>query len=143
MIKRYISRVSGPLLDRIDMHLEVPPLDYEELSGKEETESSETMRGSVMKARQLQKERYGDKDLRNSLLTTKEIKTYCRLSPEAGELLKLAVTELNISGRAYDKILRLGLSIADIAGADTIDAEAISEAIGYRSLDRKGWFASI
>lgn len=142
MIQRYLSKVSGPLLDRIGMHLEVPPLNYEELTETRTYESSKDIRNRVMKARHIQRKRYGKEGHRcNALLTPKEIQKYCELSNEAKNLLKLAVVELNFSGRAYDKILKLSRTIADLGGESEITAVHISEAIGYRSLDRRMWLS--
>lgn len=141
MIQRYLSKISGPLLDRIDMHLEVPPLNYEELTGNGKIyESSKEIRKRVLKARAIQKKRCKRSYNYNALLAPNEIKTYCKLTDEARELLKLAIVELNFSGRVYDKILKLGRTIADMAEKEEIDAECISEAIGYRTLDRNYWF---
>ena len=142
MIQRYLSKISGPLLDRIDIHLEVPPLNYEALMEKRDYESSREIKKRVLKAREIQKKRYNDSsNCYNALLTPKEIQKYCKLTDEAKELLKLAILELNFSGRAYDKILKLARTIADMAEKDKIDSECISEAIGYRSLDRRTWLS--
>lgn len=143
MIQRYLSKISGPLLDRIDIHLEVPPLNYEELSGSNISyESSKDIKKRVLKARAVQRRRYNNKSYNcNAILTPREIRDYCKLTDEARELLKLAILELNFSGRAYDKILKLGRTIADMAEKGEIDEECISEAISYRSLDRRMWFS--
>lgn len=141
MIQRYLSRVSGPLLDRIDMHLAVPPLNYEELSGDRPYESSKEIKKRVLRARNIQKKRYNGSDSYNALLTPKKIQKYCKLTDEAKELLKLAIVELNFSGRAYDKILKLARTIADMVEKEDIDAECIAEAISYRSLDRRMWLS--
>jgi magnesium chelatase family protein len=140
MIQRYLSKISGPLLDRIDIHLEVPPLNYEELSLKRNYESSKEIKNRVMKARTMQKRRYRNSKY-NALLTPKEIRKYCKLIDEAEELLKLAIVELSFSGRAYDKILKLARTIADMAEKEDINAECIAEAISYRSLDRRSWLS--
>lgn len=141
MIQRYLSKISGPLLDRIDMHLEVPPLNYEELSKDMEYEPSKEIKKRVLKARRIQKARYNQRDICNALLNPKEIQKHCKLTDEAKEILKLAILELNFSGRAYDKILKLSRTIADLEEKKDIDAECISEAIGYRSLDRRMWLS--
>ena len=142
MIQRYISKISGPLLDRIDIHLEVPPLNYEELMDEKISESSKDIKRRVLKAKEIQKKRYNNSSYSyNALLTPKEIKKHCKLTDEAKELLKLAIAELNFSGRAYDKVLKLALTIADLAEKDVIDSECISEAISYRSLDRRMWLS--
>ncbi len=141
MIQRYLSKVSGPLLDRIDIHLEVPPLNYEELSENRAYESSREIKKRVLNARETQARRYNNGSIYNALLSPRTIREHCRLTAEAKEILKLAILELNFSGRAYDKILKLARTIADIAEKDLIDAESVSEAIGYRSLDRRTWLS--
>lgn len=140
MIQRYLGKISGPLLDRIDIHLEVAPLNYEELSGSGAYESSREIKKRVLKARDVQTERYKGPNC-NALLAPREIQEHCRLTEEAKEIFKLAILELNFSGRAYHKILKLARTIADIAEKDLIDAESLSEAIGYRSLDRRTWLS--
>ena len=142
MIQRYISKISGPLLDRIDIHLEVPPLDYKELSNEKCPETSKEIKKRVCRAREIQKRRYKNKCVAlNSMLSAREIQKYCHLSDEAKELLKLAMSELNLSGRAYDKVLKIARTIADLAGEAEINATHIAEAIGYRSLDRRMWLS--
>lgn len=139
-IQRYLSKVSGPLLDRIDIHLEVPRLKYEDLSKKRCGEPSEAIRERVNRARSIQKERYKDQDISfNAHLGSKALEKYCELDKEAEELLKMAILEIGISARAYDKILKVARTISDLAGSETIRAEHVSEAIGYRSLDRNLW----
>ena len=136
-IQRYLSKISGPLLDRIDIHLEVPSLRYKELSNKSRGESSANIRERVNKARAIQKERYkGLSVFCNAHLASKNLEQFCRIDKEATELLKLAILELGLSARGYDKVLKIARTIADLAGAETISAEHISEAINYRSLDR-------
>jgi magnesium chelatase family protein len=139
-IQHYLSRVSGPLLDRIDIHLEVPRLKLEHLTDKRRGEASEAIRARVDLARTTQKERYRDDGVFfNAHLEPKDLDRYCLLDRESEELLKLAILELGISARAYDKILRVSRTIADLDGKDTIEAHHISEAISYRSLDRNLW----
>jgi len=139
-IQRYLSKISGPLLDRIDIHLEVPRLNYEKLNQKRNGETSETIRARVKKAREIQKERYkNDNILFNAHLESKNIEKYCTLNENAQKLLKLAILELGISARAYDKILKVSRTIADLEGKETIEEEHISEAINYRNLDRNIW----
>ncbi len=136
-IQRYLSKISGPLLDRIDIHLEVPSLKYKELSNKSCGEASERIRERIGKAREVQKERY--KNLRifcNAHIDSKHLGKFCQLDKEAEELLKLAILELGLSARGYDKVLKIARTIADLASAEPISAEHISEAINYRSLDR-------
>ena len=142
MIQRYISKISGPLLDRIDIHLEVPPLNYKQLSENKVAETSRDIKKRVVRARGIQNKRYKNKTQRvNALLTPKEMQKYCALTNEARELLKLAIAELNLSGRAYDKVLKIARTIADLAGETEIGASHIAEAIGYRSLDRRMWLS--
>lgn len=139
-IQSYLSKISGPLLDRIDMHLEVPRLKYEHLTDKRRGEPSEEIRKRVDKAREIQRSRYkNDGVLFNAHLESKELEKYSVLDREAEELLKLAILELGISARAYDKILKVSRTIADMDGKDVIEAHHISEAISYRSLDRNLW----
>ncbi|MBU4488447.1 MAG: ATP-binding protein, partial [Candidatus Omnitrophica bacterium] len=142
MIQRYISKISGPLLDRIDIHLEVPPLNYKQLSENKAAETSRDIKKRVIRARAIQNKRYKNKIQRvNALLTPREMQKHCTLTNEARELLKLAITELNLSGRAYDKVLKIARTITDLAGEVEIGASHIAEAIGYRSLDRRMWLS--
>jgi magnesium chelatase family protein len=139
-IQRYLSKISGPLLDRIDIHLDLPRLSYETLSGKRTSEASESIRRRVDRARAIQKKRYKSFPvIVNAHLESKMIEQYCHLADEGRELLKLAILELGISARAYDKILKVARTIADLDNADKITAGHVSEAIGYRSLDRNLW----
>jgi len=142
MIQRYISKISGPLLDRIDIHLEVPPLNYKQLSENKVAETSRDIKKRVVRARGIQNKRYKNKIQRvNALLTPREMQKHCTLTNEARELLKLAIAELNLSGRAYDKVLKISRTIADLAGETEINATHLAEAIGYRSLDRRMWLS--
>ncbi|MDD5427979.1 MAG: YifB family Mg chelatase-like AAA ATPase [Candidatus Omnitrophica bacterium] len=139
-IQNYLSKISGPLLDRIDMHLEVPRLKLENLTDKRRGEPSEEIRKRVDSAREVQKARYkNDRVYFNAHLESKELEKYCVLDKESEELLKLAILELGISARAYDKILKVARTIADLDGKEIIEAHHISEAISYRSLDRNLW----
>jgi magnesium chelatase family protein len=136
-IQNYMAKVSGPLLDRIDIHIEIPAVKYMELTGVEEAEPSGIIRARVRKARQNQQERFRQEDMRyNAQMNTKMLKKYCILNTEAKELLKMAMTELGLSARAYDKILKVSRTIADLAGSENILAENIAEAIQYRSIDK-------
>lgn len=137
-IQKYMAKISGPLLDRIDLHIEVPAVKYKELSSKESGESSAHIRERVVQARDIQSHRFrGRKGLfSNADMQSKEIKEYCRLDDAGEELLKMAITKLGHSARAYDRILKVGRTIADMAGSVEIRPEHISEAIQYRSLDR-------
>ncbi|MCX5678347.1 MAG: YifB family Mg chelatase-like AAA ATPase [Candidatus Omnitrophica bacterium] len=139
-IQNYLSKISGPLLDRIDIHLEVPRLKMEHLTEKRRGEPSEEIRKRVDKAREIQRSRYKNDGLYfNARLESAELEKYCMLDKESEELLKLAILELGISARAYDKILKVSRTIADLDGKDVIEAHHISEAISYRSLDRNLW----
>lgn len=139
-IQTYLSKISGPLLDRIDIHLEVPRLKLENLTDKRRGEPSEEIRKRVDKTRDIQRSRYKDGHLYfNAHLESKELEKYCVLDKESEELLKLAILELGISARAYDKILKVARTIADLDGKEIIESHHISEAISYRSLDRNLW----
>lgn len=139
-IQRYLSKISGPLLDRIDIHLEVPRLNVDHLTDKRRGEPSGAIRDRVARAHELQKSRYTKEGIVfNAHLESKELEKYCTLDTEGEDLLKIAILELGISARAYDKILRVGRTIADLDGKEVIEAHHISEAISYRSLDRNLW----
>jgi len=139
-IQRYLGKISGPLLDRIDIHLNVPRLNYEDLSQRRKGDPSNVIRERVNKARKIQEKRYRkDSALFNAHLETRDIEKYCALDKEGEELLKMAILELGISARAYDKILKVSRTISDLEGSETISAGHVSEAISYRSLDRDFW----
>lgn len=139
-IQNYLSRISGPLLDRIDIHIEVPRLKFEHLTDKRRGESSASIRSRVDRARGLQRSRYKGLDIySNARLGPKDIEKYCVMDKESGELLKLAILELGLSARAYDKVLKVARTIADMDGKDILEPHHISEAISYRSLDRNLW----
>jgi len=137
-IERYVGRVSGPLVDRIDIHLEVPPVPWRQLRSDTDGLSSDQMRRQVVAARQVQQGRFGQRcTTTNATMSTREIRRYCRLD-EAGEmLLKQALTELGLSARAHDKVLRISRTIADMEGEPDIRPHHIGEAVQYRRLDRK------
>ncbi len=139
-IERYLSRISGPLLDRIDIHIEVPPVPFRELADRTAGTSSQDMRESVVAARSIQAERFREERNRvNGKMKPPQIRRYCVLQPDAEQLLKTAMEEMGLSARAHDKILRISRTIADLAAADHISAEHLSEAINYRTLDRSYW----
>ena len=136
-VYKYRSRISGSLLDRIDIHIEVPAARYQELSSDLPAESSAQIKERVNKARTLQRERLKDEGIfHNAQMSHKLVRKFCVLGQEESELLKMAMSELNFSARAYDKILKVSRTIADLAGAEQIKTEHLSEAIQYRSLDR-------
>ena len=137
---RYLNRVSGPLLDRLDIHIEVPPVDYDELSSKTKAESSAEIKKRVDAARQIQRERFkGTPTTCNAKMTPAQTRRFCTVTEKADKLLKNAFDRLGLSARAYDKILRVARTVADLDGSEVIDAQHISRAIQFRSLDRKFW----
>jgi magnesium chelatase family protein len=142
-IQRYMGRVSGPLLDRIDIHVEVTAVRYQELAARRGGEPSEAIRERVVAARAIQAERFGSASglFKNADMTSQEIRRHCTLDADCQELLRQAMTALGLSARAYDRILKVGRTIADLAGVDVIRPEHLSEAIQYRSLDRQFWNA--
>jgi magnesium chelatase family protein len=140
-IQRYMSRISGPLMDRIDIHIEVPALAYEELSRKEPGEGSAPMRRDVVAARERQLERYRSERTIycNAHMESRHIRRFCELDEQSRSLLKNAIDRLGLSARAYDRILKVSRTIADLDGRESIHSSHIAEAIQYRSLDRKLW----
>jgi magnesium chelatase family protein len=136
-IQHYMSKISGPLLDRIDIHIELPSIKYNELSQTADAENSQTIKARVEKTRLIQNQRLEPEGIyTNSQMNPKLIKKYCQLENKASQLLRLAMTELGLSARAYDKIMKVSKTIADISGSEIIRAEHISEAVQYRSLDK-------
>jgi magnesium chelatase family protein len=128
------------LLDRIDLHIEVPTVPYAELTAKADGTSSAAMREQVLAARDRQKARFGgDGRLLNGRMTGRLIRKHCQLDADSEALLKSAMDDLGLSARAYDRILRVARTVADLGGSDRIDAGHVAEAIGYRTLDRKLW----
>ncbi|MBE9489300.1 MAG: YifB family Mg chelatase-like AAA ATPase, partial [Bacteroidetes bacterium] len=140
-MQRYLSKISGPLLDRIDIHIEVTPVPFEKLSEDIKSETSIEIRKRVTAARDIQTKRFEDSDTvhYNAQMNTKQIRMHCVLDEASKTLLKTAMERLNLSARAYDRILKVSRTIADIAGVEDINGSHISEAIQYRSLDREGW----
>lgn len=139
-VERYMSRISGPLLDRIDLHIEVPAVPYQELAAKQDGTPSAAMRLEVMKARAAQALRFGGEGQRvNARMSSRQLRRFCVLTAECQTLLQTAMEDLGLSARAHDRILRVARTIADLEGAPEIAAEHLTEAIGYRSLDRKLW----
>ncbi len=141
MIQKYMSKISGPLLDRIDIHIEVPAVKYKELSSETKGESSAEIRERVVAARKIQQERFAAEShiFNNADMGTKEIREYCKLDSAGAELLKMAMTKLGLSARAYDRILKVSRTIADLEKEENILPQHVSEAIQYRSLDRELW----
>src|SRR5262249_50835354 len=140
-VQRYRQRISGPLLDRIDLHLEVPSVDYRDISSERAEESSPSIRERVGEARQRQQTRFhSDKKITcNARMSSRVIKQHCRLTSESQELIRIAMTELNLCARAYDRILKVSRTVADLADASSIAPEHVSEAIQYRTFDRILW----
>ncbi len=140
-MQRYMGKISGPLLDRIDIHIEVTPVPFEKLSEERKGEASEVIRERVIKAREIQTERFKESEILhyNAQMNTKQIRLYCKLDQEALNLLKKAMERLSLSARAYDRILKVARTIADLSKQKDILPNHIAEAIQYRSLDREGW----
>jgi magnesium chelatase family protein len=136
-----MAKISGPLLDRIDIHIEVPAVKYKELASKSAGEKSETVRERVIAAREIQQRRFaGSKHIfSNADMGSKEIKEFCQIDSAGEELLKMAMTKLGLSARAYDRILKVSRTIADLERSEKILPQHLSEAIQYRSLDRELW----
>jgi magnesium chelatase family protein len=141
MVQRYMSRISGPLLDRIDIHIEVVPVDYQKLSVTAKTESSSVIRQRVVEAREIQAERFAGSDgvHSNAQMTPALIRRHCHIDDAGGRLLRAAMEKRGLSARAYDRILKVARTIADLDRSDTIRPDHLSEAINYRNLDREGW----
>ncbi len=140
-VQKYLNKISGPLLDRIDLHVEVTPVAFSELSSAKSTEQSSTIRERVIKAREIQEERYKNNPgvYCNAQISSKMLKEICVIDTPSQNLLKTAMEKLSLSARAYDRILKVARTIADLAGSENIKAEHLAEAIQYRSLDREGW----
>jgi magnesium chelatase family protein len=137
-VERYLARLSGPLLDRIDIHIEVPAVPYRELSTDRSGESSAVIRARVNQARALQLERFARRPgiYANAHMAPRDLRAFCRVGDAADGLLRSAITRLRLSARAYHRILKIARTIADLAGAAEIQAAHVSEAVQYRSLDR-------
>ena len=139
-VQRYLSKISGPLLDRIDIHVEVNPVSFDQMTAEVKTESSEAVRARVVNARERQIARFEGTSIHsNALMSAPMVKEYCKINPEGKALLKTAMDRLGLSSRAFDRILKVSRTIADLADKDDIMIEHIAEAIQYRSLDRDGW----
>jgi magnesium chelatase family protein len=145
VVQKYLNRISGPLLDRIDIHLEVVPVPFEKLSENENTENSERIRSRVVKARLIQNERY--KNYHgihcNAQISSSMMQRYCKTGHDGGTLLKNAMDKLGLTARAYDRILKVSRTIADMEGTTEIKTYHLAEAIQYRSLDRENWTTGV
>ncbi|WP_282015599.1 YifB family Mg chelatase-like AAA ATPase [Marinifilum flexuosum] len=141
MVQKYLSKISGPLLDRIDIHIEVVPVTFDKISNTQLSEKSEVIRARVEKARQIQEERFKDEEGMhcNAQMSSKLLRKYCQPDEAGNALLKTAMEKVGLSARAYDRILKVSRTIADLAGSENIESDHLAEAIQYRSLDRDGW----
>lgn len=141
VVQKYLNKISGPLLDRIDIHVEVTPVSFNELSAEKQSEKSEAIRERVIKARNIQAERFknNEKMYANAQMSANVLKEICQLDAVGQNLLKTAMQKLDLSARAYDRILKVSRTIADLANSEAIKPEHVAEAIQYRSLDREGW----
>jgi magnesium chelatase family protein len=141
VVQKYLNKISGPLLDRIDIHLEVVPVPFKKLAEAESSENSETVRERVMKARKIQELRFEEHTniYANAQMGSKLIRNYVQLDEAGNELIKNAMDKLGLSARAYDRILKVARTIADLESEEQVQAHHLSEAIHYRSLDRENW----
>ncbi len=141
MVQKYLNRISGPLLDRIDIHIEVVPVKYDKLADTGRIEKSAAIRERVVRAREVQSKRFEQFSgvYSNAQMTSAMQRRFCQPDEAGGKLLKTAMELRGLSARAYDRILKVSRTIADLAGSENITAEHISEAINYRNLDREGW----
>jgi magnesium chelatase family protein len=141
IVQRYLSKVSGPLLDRIDLHVEVVPVSFDEMTANRHAENSEQIRRRVVKARDIQTARFKNYEsvYCNAMMPSSMVKKICSIDDSGRSLLKTAMERIGLSARAYDRILKVSRTIADLAGANEIDIDHLAEAINYRSLDREGW----
>tara|TARA_Y100001949_G_scaffold174947_1_gene183539 strand:+ start:28 stop:1566 length:1539 start_codon:yes stop_codon:yes gene_type:complete len=140
-VQRYLNKVSGPLLDRIDLHVEVTPVSFDEMTAQRKAESSLDIRQRVIEAREIQKSRFKDQQHThcNAMMGSSKVKEICKINEAGKVLLKTAMEKLGLSARAYDRILKVSRTIADLSGSEDIKIEHLAEAIQYRSLDREGW----
>ena len=140
-VQKYLNRISGPLLDRIDLHVEVTPVAFNELSASKPQETSGHIRHRVIRAREIQAARYKDDQgiYCNAQMSSRMLKNICVINTAGQNLLKAAMQKLNLSARAYDRILKVSRTIADLSESNDINPEHLAEAIQYRSLDRAGW----
>jgi len=150
-VQRYLAKISGPLLDRIDIHVEVNPVSFDEMTAERQQESSASIRARVVAARAMQQQRFeahqqngnlAEQVYSNAMMPSQMVKNICRINQAGKTLLKTAMERLNLSARAYDRILKVSRTIADLAQSENIEIEHLAEAIQYRSLDREGWFGN-
>jgi magnesium chelatase family protein len=142
MIQRYVAKVSGPLLDRIDIHIEVPAVQYKELRGTAAAEGSAEIRERVMAARERQRVRFkkhGEKIYSNAQMNTRQVRVYCELGADSERLLERAMQQQGLTARAHDRILKVARTIADLEGTENLTVGHLAEAIQYRTLDRSYW----
>jgi magnesium chelatase family protein len=140
-IQNYLGRISGPLLDRIDLHVEVPAVDFKQMTSAQTGESSADIRRRVVAARKIQQQRFAGKSRVscNARMSSRDLKAHCALDEATMQLLSFAMDDLKLSARAYDRILKVARTMADLAGSPNIQTEHVAEAIQYRSLDRQLW----
>ncbi|MEM6327988.1 MAG: ATP-binding protein [Bacteroidota bacterium] len=139
-MQRYLSKVSGPLLDRIDLHVEVTPVPFDDLNRDRPAEASASVRERVVAAREVQAERFRETDTHcNAQMRARDVRRYCKPDAAGQQLLKAAIERLGLSARAHDRVLKVARTIADLAGDDAVTAMHVAEAVQYRSLDRSGW----
>jgi magnesium chelatase family protein len=142
VVQKYLNKISGPLMDRIDLHVEVTPVSFNELSGERRTDNSEVIRERVLKARDIQAKRFEGKQLYyNAQMEAQMVQEICKINEAGKNLLSRAMQKLNLSARAYDRIIKVSRTIADLAGSEEIKTEHLAEAIQFRSLDREDWGA--
>jgi magnesium chelatase family protein len=140
LIQRYVSKISGPLLDRIDIHIDMPAVRFQELRQEAGGESSDAIRARVLKTRERQIARFrGEKIYCNAQMSSRQIRKYCNIAPDCERVLESAMNRLGLSARAHDRILKVARTIADLEGEENIGHAHLSEAIQYRSLDRSYW----
>ena len=140
LIQRYLAKISGPLLDRIDLHIQVPAVKYRELAQEETSEDSAIIRERILAARRLQFQRLASFGIHcNAQMTPRTLRRFCKLDAESEKQMENAITKIGLSARAYDRILKVSRTMADLEGSEKIQARHVSETIQYRTLDRAYW----